>query len=452
MNENPNRRILLIDDTPSIHEDFRKILGVEESGSDSLEAAKLAFFGDDEPAHSTARITFEIDSASQGQEGLEMLRCAVAESRPYALAFVDMRMPPGWDGLRTIAELWRVDSDLQVVICTAYSDYSWDQTIERLGQSDRLLILKKPFDSVEITQMASALTEKWNLGRRERRLIEGLRSAEQEARSYASSLETVNRALITSKAAAERSSEAKTEFLLHLSNEIHENVRTILAEVSELRAPQELSPEEIARLEAILTAGSRLALTFNEILDLTLIESGRMRIESAELDVVGVVRSIEAAVRPRARAKAIETRVEFLGPVPARIRTDERRFRQVLAQIVENAVEYTNRGSVRVQVSLEHTDDWQTSRLRCDVIDTGPGIEPEHHGRLFEPFYRAGRPPTARPGPGLGLAICKRLAKALGGDVQVETCPGRGSTFQFTCDAGSLQGVHLLEPGALPAG
>ncbi len=157
-----NRRILVIDDNPSIHEDFRKILGPVDVGlADELEADEAALFGD-EP-ESVKALSFQIDSAFQGQEGLEKVRAAVAANAPYAVAFIDVRMPPGWDGIETIGHIWREFPDLQVVICTAYSDYSWDEIAKAVGNTDHVLVLKKPFDNVEVLQMAHALAKKWQL-------------------------------------------------------------------------------------------------------------------------------------------------------------------------------------------------------------------------------------------------------------------------------------------------
>lgn len=156
-------RILVIDDTPSIHDDFRKILRPPASAEDRVDALAAAVFGDSSPT--PAPTVFELDSAAQGQTGLALLQDALSEGRPYALAFVDMRMPPGWDGLETIRHLWAADPRLQVVICTAYSDHSWAAITNRLGLSDNLLILKKPFDNVEVLQIAHALTRKWRLAR-----------------------------------------------------------------------------------------------------------------------------------------------------------------------------------------------------------------------------------------------------------------------------------------------
>jgi diguanylate cyclase len=155
------RRILVIDDNEAIHADFRKIL-VAAAPSQKLADSKAALFGTGaQPAARSA--VFEVDTALQGAEGLAKVEQALCESRPYAVAFVDMRMPPGWDGLQTIQRLWEKDSELQVVICSAYSDHSWQEISEKLGLTDRLLILKKPFDPIEATQLATALSEKWLL-------------------------------------------------------------------------------------------------------------------------------------------------------------------------------------------------------------------------------------------------------------------------------------------------
>ncbi len=155
------RRILLIDDNPSIHEDYRKILNAPAR---TVTSAEADFFGEPElPA--AQPVDIRLDSAFQGQEALSKVKLALENQEPYSMAFVDMRMPPGWDGVKTINELWRAQPDLQVVICTAYSDSSWDDICLELGHTDQLLILKKPFDNIEVAQLAIALTKKWALTR-----------------------------------------------------------------------------------------------------------------------------------------------------------------------------------------------------------------------------------------------------------------------------------------------
>jgi diguanylate cyclase len=153
-----NRRVLVIDDNPAIHKDFRKVLcGSDEAGA--LEVDEQALFGT--TSNVPARPNFEVDAALQGQEGVECAREALRAGRPYAMAIVDMQMPPGWDGLETIEQLWQVDPDVQVVICSAHAGYDWTELVTRLGHADKLLVVKKPFEPIEVLQCANALTRKW---------------------------------------------------------------------------------------------------------------------------------------------------------------------------------------------------------------------------------------------------------------------------------------------------
>ncbi len=174
-----NRRILIIDDTRSIHDDFRKILSATHARStNDVDDLESTLFGEAAVASSAA--AYELDSAYQGEEGLDFVKRSVAEGRRYALAFIDMRMPPGWDGVQTIEAIWKVDPEIQVVICTAYSDYSWEDILKRFGSGDRLLILKKPFDTAEVCQLACALTEKWQLAKHAHLKLSQLNAMVQE--------------------------------------------------------------------------------------------------------------------------------------------------------------------------------------------------------------------------------------------------------------------------------
>jgi diguanylate cyclase len=163
-------RVLTIDDSPAIHGDFKKILTGRRARELDTEEALL--LGEAPPER--AESAFELDSALQGKAGVELVRRARDQGRPYALAFVDMRMPPGWDGLETIERLWEVDHDVQVVICSAYTEYSWEELQKRLGRSDRLIILKKPFEPIEVLQLATAMSRKWQNEALLRRQVEDL--------------------------------------------------------------------------------------------------------------------------------------------------------------------------------------------------------------------------------------------------------------------------------------
>ncbi len=192
----PARRILVIDDNRSIHEDFEKTL-VATTRSDELGALEGELFAETGRPPPRAPMKFEVSFASGGEEGAGIAAAALAEGRPFSVAFVDMRMPPGWNGVQTIRRLWELDPELQCVICTAYSDYSWEDILADLGVNDRLLLLRKPFDPAEVCQLACALTEKWHLARRAHLKLEQLRGMVEEQTRH---LEQANRSLAESEA------------------------------------------------------------------------------------------------------------------------------------------------------------------------------------------------------------------------------------------------------------
>ena len=180
-------RLLVIDDNPRIHEDYRKILGGRAQAG--VSSAEAALFGEQPTSEGP---TFDVDSAMQGREGVERARRALDEGRPYSVAFVDMRMPPGWDGLETIEQLWKIDPEVQVVVCSAYTDYDWLELLARLGHSDKLIVIKKPFEPIEILQSASALSRKWQNARALKHHIESL---ERAVTDRTRGLEAANRQL-----------------------------------------------------------------------------------------------------------------------------------------------------------------------------------------------------------------------------------------------------------------
>ncbi len=155
-------RILIIDDNPEIHEDFRKVLGTNKATTTDKELDELeALFGD-EPVDPRIRAPqIQVDSAYQGEEGISMIKQALDEGRPYSLAFIDVRMPPGIDGIQTTKRIWEIDPEIQVVVCSAYSDYSWQDIVQELTHTSQFLVLKKPFESIEVRQLASTLHQRW---------------------------------------------------------------------------------------------------------------------------------------------------------------------------------------------------------------------------------------------------------------------------------------------------
>ncbi len=181
-------RILITDDQSAIHEDFRRILASDVDANIELSEAESLLFGDPAATPSQQPL-YTVEYALQGEQAVQQVQRARAEGRPYTVAFVDMRMPPGWDGLETIERLWEEDPCVQIVICSAHSDYDWKDIFERLGHSDKLLILKKPFEPIEVLQCASALSRKWQ---HERSLEAHVESLEQVITARTETLEAAN--------------------------------------------------------------------------------------------------------------------------------------------------------------------------------------------------------------------------------------------------------------------
>lgn len=157
-------RILVVDDLISIHDDFKKILTTQKNPlANEIKQVSAQLF--DKPTETTQDSPFIVDSAFQGKDAIELVKNSVEENDPYAVAFVDVLMPPGIDGIETIFCMWSIDPNIQIVICTAYSIYTWEEISRRLGETDQLYIIKKPFEKIEILNLAHTLSKRWAISR-----------------------------------------------------------------------------------------------------------------------------------------------------------------------------------------------------------------------------------------------------------------------------------------------
>ena len=247
------------------------------------------------------------------------------------------------------------------------------------------------------------------------------------------------------KEAAEAASRTKSEFLANMSHEIRTPMAAILGYSDLLLDPEQSVSDRLNCVQTIRRNADHLLVIINDILDISKIEAGKLQVERIECSPVQIVSDVASLLRGRAVEKGLALDVAFMPPIPAAVRTDPTRVRQILINLVGNAIKFTQSGNVRLDVEMADTAEEFNPRLRFRITDTGIGMSEQQIERIFRPFEQGDTSTTRRfGGTGLGLTICKRLAAMLGGEISVQSVLGRGSVFNVTVETGPLAGVTML--------
>ena len=424
--EKQNRRILVIDDNRAIHEDFHKILqaNLEE---DRYDQARAALFGGSQP--SGGQEQFELDCADQGKQALAMVQSALKEGRPYAVAFVDMRMPPGWDGLETVENIWKADPQLEVVICTAYSDQPWAEIKHRIGRNDKLLILQKPFNSIEVLQLATALSRKWNLAHEVERQLRELNRRVDERTGE------LQRANDEQKQLQRQFQQAqKMEAIGRLAGGVaHDfnNLLTVITGCSSILMEQVRSDDPMRVLiDEIGKAGERAATLTRQLLAF----SRQQVLKPQRVDLNESLKAI-ASMLKRLMGEDIELAVEC-APHLWPVHVDRGQIDQVVMNLAVNARDAMPDGGTLTIVTsnfilhpgtpVPHPVFTPGEYVHLNIRDTGHGMDETVRSRIFEPFFTT---KEEGKGTGLGLATVDGIIKQSHGFIFVASEPGKGTMF-----------------------
>ncbi len=427
-----NKRIIIIDDNVAIHEDYKAVLcfHAENEADDEMIDLEDQLFSDDNMSSDNKEtycaLDYEVESAYQGKVGAEMIKKARDEGNPYSVAFVDMRMPPGWNGLETIKHFWQDDPDIQVIICTAYSDHSLEEIASQIKNPNGFLMLKKPFDKIEVAQLANSLSSKWDLNKQVQAALELNKKIITQLQQKTDDLEKADR--------------YKSEFLTNMSHELRTPLHGILSLAQDLSSNIEgnLNDDDLESLKFIKESGDRLLSVINDILDLSKLKAGRSLIAVNEFTPSEFMENLNFQYVNACEEKSLELQVTKEDNLPDILVSDRQMLRQGARILILNAIKFTDSGSIKV--SLSKADSTFAIHAPCEInkdgllalsiTDTGPGIPKEKSSDIFKSFQQAdGSYSRKHEGAGLGLAIAKELSKVLEGDLSLVSEESKGTTF-----------------------
>ena len=415
-------RILIADDAPALHEAYRNIFAVE---TDTLSAipGMEKFAPELAGPASAAGPTYALTHVHQGEEALATANAALLAGTPFALAILDVRMPPGIDGVQTARRLRLLQPDLQIVLCTAFADYTWSDLLLAFPESDGVLLLKKPFDAIEIHQIATALCRKWQLAAENQELIKDL---ENRVAARTAQLSRTAAELATALQDAQAANRAKHDFLRCVSHELNTPLNGVHGAAAVLGLSEDPSTRQIGHV--ILASSSQLNRLFSRILLYLQLEAPSVRSPHPLHPAHLLGRAVEPH-RATALTKGLGLHASFTAPPALHVFGRSELLETALDNLVENAVKFTSTGSVHVH--LRH--DPARRILHLEIVDTGDGLDPaklDELSSLFSPGDTSLQ--RKQTGIGLGLSLVGRIARHLDGKIDVCAGSAGGSIFTLS--------------------
>ncbi len=388
-------RVLSIDDDPTILRAYKEIHRRDED-SPINQLLELDESGVPVEQSLKERINFEIEISNSGEEGLNLVRKAVEEGNPYAVIYLDMRMPGRWNGMETAREIRSIDQDVRILVVTAYTE-DIGTLYEVIG--DTFVYLKKPFVEEELIQLTRFLAQDWRRTR--------------EQRLSASKTIELN--------------EAKNQFLSIISHELRTPLTTLLGN-SELLSGLLQSQQQRDLLEDIVNSGKALQGLYDELFDAAQIQARLIELDTVPFDLERVLDYLRKHFAVRAEVTGLEFTVESQLQLDHFLIGDGKRLQQVLSNLLTNAVKFTPTGFVRLTVS-----ELSSGKLQFVVEDSGCGIDPEMVETLNHPFSQIDMHLNRKySGFGLGLYISSGLASQMDGTLELESQLGEGTRAVLT--------------------
>ncbi|MBT3308526.1 MAG: response regulator [Gammaproteobacteria bacterium] len=431
--EEENRRVLLVDDEQANLGFLLSTLG-EDAGDTDLEddlGQLMDVMGIDpgDSGKEGASAGFDVTTVTQGDDAVTAVLEAQQAGAPFAIALIDMRMPPGIDGLETARQIRQISNEIEIVITTAYSDYTLAEIREVLGNN--FSFMGKPFNRDEVSQRVIEGCSKWNLSNHSYTTHQALLSLAEEMQEEIRRRQETERKL-------EEANKTKDDFLSSMSHELRTPLTTIIGYNEVLREEPQMLAQYREMLDSSILAGKTLLQLVNDILDMSKIRAGKFELNEQPFDLRKVMIDLSELVKVYGTELGVTVRLRIDEEAEASLKTlwigDDIRISQILFNLLSNAVKFSDgRGEVYLHLGVVHEPSATAPGLKhfkLQVEDHGVGMSQEMLSRLFTPFEQADSSTSRRfGGTGLGLFIAQQLVQMMGGLIRVESQEGVGSTF-----------------------